>query len=53
MDKSPNKPIKDSKAPVKPPMTMEEFHRTLPQALADNLNRNAIASDEEKTKLGI
>ena len=53
MVKTPKKPVKDSKAPFKPIMTMEEFHRTLPQALLDNLNRNALASEEEMAKLGI
>ncbi len=44
MSKSPNKPTKDSKAPIKPIMTMEEFHRTLGPALVDNLNRNMDVS---------
>jgi len=43
MTKSHKKPTKDSKAPVKPIMTLEEFDRTLPQALVDNLNRNVKA----------
>jgi hypothetical protein len=47
MGKSPSKPTKDSKAPIKPIMTMEEFHRTLPQALVDNLNRNVLREHEE------